>query len=160
MGTKLSTKFGQIAFAVKVVAAFSALIPFLGTLISLKQSLQGKNDTFLVFLTDPKFFTVTCFGVGYAACSDVAATTVAVVLALYLLSLGKEEALNGSFTFGYDSLLKMNAGDAVRKLKATVPAMQPVVVKELSTLQQPGRIQLLVDDVVDDGSKVKAYRMG
>ena len=149
-------KFYQIEFAVKVVAAFSALIPFLGALVSLKENLKDKNDKFLIFLNDPKFFTITCFGVAYAACSDVSATAVAVVLALYLLSLGKEEALHGKLTFGYDSLLKMNADEAVRELKVTVPAMRPVVVKELNTVQEPGRIQLLVDD----SSNIKAYRLG
>ena len=146
--------FGQVEFVVKVIAAFSAIIPFLGAVVSLRQSLQ--NDKLKALLTNRTFFVANVFGIAYAACGDVSATAVAVVFVFYVLSLGHEEAMHGSLTFGYDALLDRDAEEAARELKTIVPASHPVVVTAFDAQTRAGRVQLLANAQ----GKVVAYRRG
>jgi hypothetical protein len=146
--------FGQIEFAVKVMSAFSAVIPFLGAVVSLKESLE--NERFKLLLTNRALFIANLFGIAYAACGDVSATAVAVVLVVYLMSLGHEEAMHGSLTFGYDALLDKDAEEAARELKSIVPASNPVVVTSFDAQTRAGRVQLLANEQ----GKVVAYRRG
>ena len=144
---------GQLEFVVQVIAGFAALIPFIGAVETLKQTLD--NEKFKMVITDPYFFVVTCMGVAYSANGNVYASIIAVVLTMYLLSLGKDDAKHGKFTFGYGTLLEMDADAAVNELKTTVPAMNPVVVGEFMPNKEDGRIQLLVQN-----NKVVKYRIG
>lgn len=85
----LSTKqrFGHFDIVIKVVAAFAALIPFLGSLVQLKEKFAGSEKMQMMF-DDSRFLLVACFGISYAATNDVPATLIAVVLANVILGVG------------------------------------------------------------------------
>ena len=75
---------------VKIIAALASLIPFLGSLVQLKEKFSD-SEKMQMLLNDSRFFLITCFGISYAATNDITATTLARVLAYGIFEFGKAE---------------------------------------------------------------------
>lgn len=135
-------RFGKFEFAIKVLAAFSALIPFLAGLLQLKETL--KSPKMQLLFNDRKFFVAIAFGIAYAATNDISATAVAIVLALLIFDMGQEDPENdGDFSFGYGTVVGMTVQDASEKVKRVSPALNVVVVDDVQTPEVLGRFQII-----------------
>lgn len=83
-------RHSKLVMVVKIIAAFAALIPFLGSLVQLKEKFSD-SERMQKVLNDSRFFLITCFGISYAATNDITATTIAMVFAYSIFELGKAE---------------------------------------------------------------------
>ena len=72
-----------LEFAVKIIAAFAALIPFLASLSTIRNDLKT-HKRLLALFDDRRIFAVICFGIAYSACSDVAASLIASGIVLHM----------------------------------------------------------------------------
>ena len=90
MALSARQRFGHFEMVIKIIAAFASLIPFLGSLVQLKERFSN-SERMKMLLDDSRFFLVTCFGISYAATNDVTATSIAMVLAYVIFEVGKAE---------------------------------------------------------------------
>ena len=153
---KRHNRFSNLQFAIKVLAAFSALIPFMAGLVQLKQSLTSPKMQLL--MDDRRFFIAISFGVAFAATNDIAATATAIVLAMLLFNITQEDPDgDGDFSCGYGTVVGMDVNEAVSKVKRTSPALNVVKVKhdQVQPAGVAGRVQ-----IIQTGQLVTGYVVG
>ena len=83
-----------VEFVVKVVAAFSALVPFLFTWKGVMSSLEENPDLYRI-ASDPRTMLGCAFGTAYAATTHTMATVVGVAIGTYVY----QNVLNGQDVF-------------------------------------------------------------
>lgn len=83
-----------LEFVVKVVAAFSALVPFLFTWKGVMSSLDQKPELYRI-ASDPRTMLGCAFGTAYAATTHTMATVVGVAIGTYVY----QHVLNGQDIF-------------------------------------------------------------
>ena len=124
-------------------------------MLQLKESL--KSPKMQLLLDDRRFFVAISFGIAFAATNDIGATAVAIIIALMIFDMGKEDDENdGDFTFGYGTVVGMDIEQAVAKINRVSPALNVVVVNEVQTPEVLGRFQL----VRGSSGRVAGYVIG
>ena len=143
-----------LEFVVKVIAAIAALVPFLGGIVSLKPTMDpGMRE----LSENHWFMSSMCFGISYAATTDIWATIVGYIIAANLFSLTRfsDDGVE-TFSFGYGALKGMDVAEASARLTKVVPTMKVEVVDTLKDNKVPNRMQL----VCDKQNKVVGYKCG